>query len=80
VTDLIARLAEKVSARRDYYERNMRHLGFVQTVEFTLEDAEACLHALKVQQAAEAYVDNLGAEKEWIHHANLVSAVKGEQP
>lgn len=57
MTDLIARLAEKVSARRDYYERNMRHLGFVQTVEFTLEDAEACLHALKVQQAAEAYVE-----------------------
>lgn len=53
MTDLIARLTEKVSARRDYYERNMRHLGFVQTVEFALEDAEACLHALKVQQAAE---------------------------
>ena len=45
-----------------------------------LDNLPAILHALKVQQAAEAYVDHLGAEKEWIHHANLVRAVKGEQP
>jgi len=78
VTDLIARLTEKVSARRDYYERNMRHLGFVQTVEFTLEDAEACLHALKVQQAAERHKQLCANCRCGI--MEVVRAVKGEQP
>ena len=95
MTDLIARLAEKVSARRDYYERNMRHLGFVQTVEFTLEDAEACLHALKVQQAAEDLTGLLterpnllcpvcgmrpDMHDDWCAWGELVRVVKGEQP
>lgn len=90
MTDLIARLTEKVSARRDYYERNMRHLGFVQTVEFTLEDAEACLHALKVTKAAEAweplYQTVTYGEPKFADHKEfeqaeraLAAAVKGEQ-
>lgn len=79
--------ASPLVARIEYANSNCvgkRHIPWSQTDADLLSELRnnlpAILHALKVQQAAEAYVDNLGAEKEWIHHANLVRAVKGEQP
>lgn len=70
MTDLIARLTNPMKTVEGA------------TVIFHEPDITAILHALKVQEAAEAYVNTGDANlREYMNaKANLWRAVKGEQP